>query len=206
MKSRDSFLKKIGLFGGSFDPPHLAHRSIAEHAVNQLELDMLHVLPTGTAWHKNTKPSLSSYRLEMTKLNFSDLPRTFIDDREIKREGPSFTIDTLNELSKQYMNASFFLIIGQDQAQSLENWKNLDDILRLAIIVVAARGDTFGKLTSWTPPLAIQSRFKQLDIPVMGVSATQIRMKIAGNQDVGSLVYEPVARYIEQYKIYQKNQ
>jgi len=82
------------MFGGAFDPPHLAHRALAQAAIEQLQLDVLRVLPTGQAWHKSRPLTAASHRLAMSRLAFDGLPQVRLDDREIRRAGPSYTLDT----------------------------------------------------------------------------------------------------------------
>src|SRR5690606_20992264 len=84
--------RRIGLYGGAFDPPHEAHRAMAEAALAQLGLDLLLILPTGQAWHKSRPLTAAAHRLAMSRLAFSDLPHTRIDDREMRRNGPTYTV------------------------------------------------------------------------------------------------------------------
>ena len=86
--------ERIGVFGGAFDPPHQAHVALARAAIEQFELDSLHVIPTGQAWHKARALSTAEHRLAMTKLAFQDEAKVVIDERELQRTGPTFTIDT----------------------------------------------------------------------------------------------------------------
>ena len=88
---------RVGMFGGAFDPPHWAHRALAETALGQLRLDHLHILPTGHAWHKPRQLSPAEHRVAMCKLAFDGLLNIHFDEREIHREGPSYTADTLAE-------------------------------------------------------------------------------------------------------------
>ena len=130
---------RVGMFGGAFDPPHLAHRALAQCALEQLRLDVLHVLPTGQAWHKTRPLTAAVHRLAMSELAFGGLPRLLLDDREIRREGPSYTLDTLRELQADHPGAQLFLVMGQDQAHALPSWRRWEDILELATICVADR-------------------------------------------------------------------
>ncbi len=100
MKSQHSSKRRlrVGMFGGSFDPPHWAHRALAETALGQLALDRLHILPTGQAWHKARALSPAEHRVAMCKLAFGGLLNVNFDEREIHRDGPSYTADTLREL------------------------------------------------------------------------------------------------------------
>ena len=137
--------KRIGVFGGAFDPPHLAHRSLAEVAQAELGLDELRVLPTGQAWHKTRQLTDSAHRLAMVQIVFSGLPRLVIDDREIRRTGPSYTLDTLRELQAENPEADLFLLMGKDQADVLPSWRCWQDLVRLAIICVADRDVLTGR-------------------------------------------------------------
>ena len=121
---------RIGLFGGAFDPPHDAHLALARAAIDQLALDRLHVLPTGDAWHKSRPLSPGADRLAMCRLAFADLPRVRVDDRELRRDGATYTIDTLAELHAEEPAAQLFLVIGADQAAAFHRWRRAADILR----------------------------------------------------------------------------
>ena len=130
---------RIGVFGGAFDPPHLAHLALARLAVEQLQLDELLVFPTGQAWHKSRPLSAADHRLAMTRLAFADVPKAHVDDRELRREGPTYTIDTLEALQVQAPNCALFLVIGSDQAEALSRWHRWTAILKIATICVAVR-------------------------------------------------------------------
>ena len=197
---------RIGLFGGSFDPPHAAHVALVKAAVSQLALDELRVLPTGQAWHKSRTLSAAEHRLAMAELAFAGVERVRVDPREILRAGPSYTVDTLREIRLEQPGAELFLVIGEDQARSLTTWHDWEEIPKLAIICVAARAysmraeDQFNG--QFSAPQAYQSRFCTLQMPLLSVSATDIRSRIASRQGVVPLVGEPVARYIDQHHLY----
>ena len=97
--------RKVGLFGGSFDPPHVAHVALAEAALGQLGLDELRILPTGQAWHKSRALTAAEHRLAMARLAFGHLPGAVVDDRELLRAGATYTIDTLRELAAEQPGA-----------------------------------------------------------------------------------------------------
>ena len=198
---------RIGLFGGSFDPPHAAHVALVKAAVSQLALDELRVLPTGHAWHKSRTLSAAEHRLAMAELAFAGVERVRVDPREILRAGPSYTVDTLREIRLEQPGAELFLVIGEDQARSLTTWHDWEEIPKLAIICVAARADSMRAEDQFngqfSAPQAYQSRFCTLQMPLLSVSATDIRSRIASRQGVVPLVGEPVARYIDQHHLYQ---
>ncbi len=113
--------RRVGMFGGAFDPPHLAHVALARAAIEQLGLDELRVFPTGMAWHKSRALTPGPHRLEMARLAFAEVPRAIIDPREVRRDGPTYTIDTLRELQRELPQAQLVLVIGADQAEALDS-------------------------------------------------------------------------------------
>ena len=196
-------LRRVGVFGGAFDPPHRAHKALAHQAVEQLRLDALHIIPTGEAWHKSRVLTAASHRLAMAQLAFADLPNVVVDDRETRRRGPSYTVDTLTELAAEQPGIQLFLIIGEDQARSLQNWHRWRAILQLAIICVAARAVSSRAEGTFNAELLAQTPFQVLNLPPMDVSATDIRHRLANRQNVAPLVFEAVARYIAHHHLYQ---
>lgn len=194
--------QRLGVFGGAFDPPHLAHRALAEVALRQLALAELRILPTGQAWHKTRQLTDSKHRLAMVALTFDHLPGVVLDDREIRRQGPSYTLDTLRELHQEQPQAELFLVMGKDQADVLPSWRNWQEIVKLAIICVADRDGMTGEMTRFVPPPSLAARFRQLHMPAMDISATGIRTRVASQQGIAPLVCEPVARYIENHHLY----
>lgn len=204
-------VKRIGMFGGAFDPPHQTHAALIEAAVDQLQLDEVKVIPTGDAWHKTRKLTLAAHRLAMARLAFAHLAHVTVDSRETLRSGPSYTVDTLLELQGENQGAELFLIIGGDQAQALPQWHQSEVIRQLAIICVAERADSTGT----SPPFYAKSLPNQhlnhppshasrvLKMPLSAISASTIRALVADHQDVVSLVGEPVARYIAFHHLYQ---
>ncbi len=197
--------RRIGVFGGAFDPPHAAHAALVRAAVTDLELDELRVIPTGHAWHKARPLSPARHRLEMARLAFGDLPKVIVDPRETQRDGPSYTVDTLRELQAQWPDAELFVFLGEDQARALPSWRAWQQILQLAIIYVAERGDWNRSKPRFVAPKLYESRFRQLPMPSMPVSATDIRTRVAGHQSLDSLVSESIARYIDHHHLYQTN-
>ena len=195
---------RVGVFGGAFDPPHVAHVALARAAVEQLQLDGLLIFPTGKAWHKAQTLSAPEHRLAMARIAFADVPRTVIDARELRRPGPTYTIDTLRELKAEQPDAQLFLVMGEDQSASLTRWRDWEAILKLAVICVAARptamGEDGGGPLQTLPP---QAQSRQLRLPSMPGSATQVRARVAAGVGIAHLVPPGVARYIEQHNLYQ---
>ncbi len=203
--------KRIGVFGGAFDPPHNAHIALAQVAIKTLELDVLHIIPTGRAWHKARTLSPPEHRLAMAQLAFGDLPGVVVDDREIQRAGPTFTIDTLLALQAEHPAAQLYLIMGADQFAAFGQWHQWQTILQTAIICIAARARIIWPKDQFDAYNEAQNRLLELPLPEMAVSATQIRQLLAAaanaglgeNQAIADLLPAPVARYIAQHQLYQ---
>jgi nicotinate-nucleotide adenylyltransferase len=194
---------RIGMFGGAFDPPHVAHVALALAAVEQLDLDRLHVIPTGFAWHKPRALTDSVHRLAMCELAFSQVKGAVIDPRETLRIGPTFTADTLAELKTQYPGAEIFLVLGEDQAKSLSNWQRVGEVLNNAIICVAARPDSASPTGDKESESLEIPGIRTLDMQPSAVSATEIRHTVAQRMSLTPLVFDSVARYIDQHHLYQ---
>ncbi|HSW19098.1 MAG TPA: nicotinate (nicotinamide) nucleotide adenylyltransferase [Ramlibacter sp.] len=191
------------MFGGAFDPPHLAHVALARAAIEQLGLDELRVFPTGSAWHKARTLTDGAHRLAMAQLAFGDVPRAVIDAREVHRSGATYTVDTLRELGAQFPGAQLLLVIGADQAEALHGWRESGEIARLAIISIAERA----RPTEITAPLDASlvpgGRWLPVELPPMPVSATEVRRRVAAGEGIAHLVPAGVARYIDQHHLYQ---
>ena len=203
---------KVGVFGGAFDPPHAAHVELARTALDQLGLDVLHILPTGYAWHKSRVLSPAEHRMAMCRLAFSGLPRIRLDDREIHREGPSYTADTLRELQQEYPGAEMFLVLGADQLLAFKTWVRWQEVAERATLAVASRASQAGEdaVRNDAPEADLSSvdlPFLRLDMPLRNISATAVRARVGqageASQHLAVLVPEAVASYISQHSLYQ---
>lgn len=207
--SKGSRNLRIGIFGGAFDPPHLAHLSLAHVALTQLKLEQLRLFPTGQAWHKARPLSHSVHRVAMTRLAFADLPQVLVDEREVARAGPTYTIDTLQQVQREYPCATLYLILGEDQFMALHTWHRYADILHTAIICVATRANSTesGRSLDGAAAQAIEAdgHVQHLLLPAMAVSSTDIRQRVASAQEITNWVPEAVARYIAQHHLYQNS-
>lgn len=201
---------RLGVFGGAFDPPHLAHVALVEAAIAQLQLDQVRVLPTGEAWHKPRRLSDAAHRLAMSRLAFGHLPEVVVDDREIRRAGPSYTVDTLHALQAEFPQAQLYLLLGDDQRRSLPSWHQIGEIGRIAIICAAGRDmavhawNEDSRMPAPPPTLSdtLQARIRSLDMPLMPHSATDIRVLAATEQALTGLVSPAVERYIHEHHLY----
>ncbi len=194
---------RLGVLGGAFDPPHQVHRMMAEAALAQLQLDTLLVLPTGLAWHKARALTAAAHRLEMARLAFADLPQVQVDARETLRAGPTYTVDTLRELQAENPGAALYLVLGQDQAMALPQWKDWATVLQLATICVAARPDASGVVPRLQARNGLEQRFIPLQIVPLPVSATEVRERARRGAGLAPLVCDAVARYIVHHHLYQ---
>jgi nicotinate-nucleotide adenylyltransferase len=139
----------------------------------------------------------------MARLCFGDLPQVQVDSLEIERVGPSYTIDTLRILKDRWPEAQLFLLMGEDQARALNQWRDGQQIPQFATICVAEREDPTRSGSHFEPEKPLDARFLRLPVAPMAVSATEIRARVGDHHNVDPLVFEPVARYIEHHHLYQ---
>jgi nicotinate-nucleotide adenylyltransferase len=200
-------VQRIGLLGGSFDPPHLAHRALAELALEHLNLDRLKVLPAGQPWQKAGRQLAGADdRLALCQLAFAGNSGIDLDDRELRRSGPTYTIDTVLELQHEAATRGeavrWVLIMGEDQWSRIHTWHRWQDLAGLVEVAVAHRAGH--------PPLSASpgdnSRFHVVRIPLPDwpLSSTDIRQAIQEGRDVTPFVGESVARYLQQHRTYQR--
>jgi nicotinate-nucleotide adenylyltransferase len=202
--------KRLGIFGGSFDPPHIAHIALAKHAIAQFDLNELRIIPTGDAWHKARTLTPSPHRLAMTRLAFADVAHTVVDPREIDRQGATYTVDTLQELKAEQPQADVYLFIGADQANAFKTWHRWQEILGLATVVVAERKlAELGSIASqWHN--AVSPDVQRLDMPSLNVSATEIRAHLAQGPHpaaaMSAWLPAAVQHYIEKHSLYRSTE
>ena len=197
-----SATERIGVFGGAFDPPHTGHLALVRAALAQLDLTQLRIVPTGQAWHKARALTHAQHRLAMCRLLFAPLADVWVDDSEIRRAGPSYTVDTLAALHAQRPDARLMLLLGQDQAAGLAQWRQPEEIARLAIIWVAVRPDATGYVAPLDTDLRSRFSLQTLPMAAQAVSSTDIRERTARGQSTQALLTEPVARYIADHHLY----
>ncbi len=197
-----SAARRLGIFGGAFDPPHIAHVALARAALAQLQLDELRVFPTGHAWHKARGLSEAHHRLAMARLAFAEVSGVVVDDRELRRTGPTYTVETLRELHREYPQDTLVLVIGADQADTFDQWRESAEIARLAIISVAGRPRAAEPAGTVNPSRLPGGQWARITLPPLPVSATDIRERRAAGLGVDHLVSAPVARYIDLHHLY----
>jgi nicotinate-nucleotide adenylyltransferase len=197
----------IGIYGGSFDPVHLGHLKTATSIKNELGIERLFLLPCYEPVHKQSLNYTSEQRLEMLSLAIQDFPELEIDTREILREGSSFMIDTLIELVEEFNNHTICLIIGMDSFINFKTWKQWDEFADLVHMVVLPRsGDQPDKKSLDTFDLAkdkdhLKSELTGLlyfsNSKLIDISSSDIRDKIANNQNLDQLVPSSVINLLQ---------
>lgn len=195
----------VGLFGGSFDPPHLAHLSLARTALAQLGLAELRWLPAGQPWQKAGRPlAAPAHRLAMVQALVAGEPRFVVDPTELDRAGPSYTIDTVEALQSRFpQRRDWFLVIGQDQYARLASWHRWHDLLNRLTLAVAARA---GQAVTASPEVAaVPHRMVRLDMPGLEISSTLLRGQCLRGEDITPMVGDGVARYIAQHRLYSEH-
>ena len=193
-------MDRIGMFGGTFDPPHLAHMIAAVRAVEAFELDKLIFVPANIPPHKTElQISSASHRLAMLRLAMEGNQLFEVSDVEIKRATPSYTIDTLDIVKSKLDVNSLFLFIGLDQLAIFGSWKEYKRILNENTVVVMNR-PPFDILKS--DPM-IREKVKFLTIPQLEVSSTDIRARVRKGRSIQYLIPEAVRRYVLENNLYQ---
>lgn len=198
----------LGVFGGSFNPPHLTHRAIAAAACARLPIRELLVVPSGDHPHKGPRDMApAADRLAMCRLLFADLPGVRVDDRELRRRGPSFTVDTLTELAAEHPGRPLFFLIGSDNLPLLPTWREPERIVGLCTIVTYPRlgHPVTPELVAALPlPAATRAQLLAhvLDVPADGVAASDLRARWrAGERDLPEL--SPAVRdYLATHGLY----
>ena len=197
---------RTGVLGGTFDPVHLGHLLIAEEARVSLGLDDVLFIPAGQPYFKTGQPvSEACHLLAMVELAVASNPHFTASDIEIGRPGPTYTVDTLTELRKRLGGGhELLLIVGMDSLADLERWRRPEDILALSVVVGLARPGadvpderTLERIRSQAP-----GRLQLLDEPLVGISASDIRRRVAEGLSIRYAVPEPVEEYIYRHRLY----
>jgi nicotinate-nucleotide adenylyltransferase len=195
----------VGILGGTFNPPHLGHLICAQEAHVQLKLDRVILMPAGRPPHK---PALedepgSGHRLELCRRAVGGDARFDVCDLEVLREGPSYTVDTLSELTSLMPDSELFLIVGGDVAAGLPTWHEPERVLALATLAVAKRrGTTRASIDQALSGLQGGERAEFFRMPGIGISSTEIRQRVQLQQPIKYLVPESVASYIDEQRLY----
>lgn len=197
--------RRVGIFGGSFDPVHNAHVALARSALAELRLDELLWLPAGQPWQKQRALTPAAHREAMLRLAIEGEPRFVLSRIEIERGGPSYTIDTVRELHAQRPGVRSYLVIGQDQYAGFHTWHGWQELLGLVTLAVANRAPNGPDAPPGADPRLLRVPHEAVALPMMDVSSTEIRLRIARRQGIDDLVPAAVARYIARHHLYQDN-
>lgn len=186
---------KIGILGGTFNPPHVGHLILAQEVCQKAGLDKIFFIPTNIPPHKESYHVSAKHRLKMTALTAAGDKRFEACDIEIKRGGVSYTVDTVRELKAKHPGDEFYLIVGSDLANDLPGWKYFRQLKKEIKIIVAKRRDY---------PVRRKDNFTMLGILQMGISSSYVRGLIKKRLSPKYLVKDSVCAYIQRYKLYQK--
>jgi nicotinate-nucleotide adenylyltransferase len=191
-------LRRIGLFGGTFDPPQLAHTALARGARDALQLDQVRWIPTGQPWQKAHPVTPALQRAEMVALAIAGEPGFALERCEVERPGPSYTLQTVQQLQRRDGPAQWVLLIGTDQYNNLHTWQGWRELLGLVTLAVAARP---GVALHPDPEVA---RWPRESVPwtPLPLSATDIRSRVQRGESISGLVADTVASYIDQHHLY----
>jgi nicotinate-nucleotide adenylyltransferase len=201
---------RMGVFGGTFDPVHVGHLTMAEQCREQAGLDQVRFVPAARPPHKLDR-IVSSFadRIEMLRLAVAGHPSFVIDDLEGTRPGPSFTVDTLEALAAAYPGTTFELILGGDTLGDLPGWRDPVRILEVADLLIVRRPG----YASVTPdqlraslhlPSSARLRCREIDSPLVDISSHELRQRVAAGRSVRYWTPRAVECYIETHKLYRK--
>jgi nicotinate-nucleotide adenylyltransferase len=185
-------LQKIGIYGGTFDPVHHAHLILARLALERFALERIVFVPTRLSPHKNDSVATPETRLQMLRSAIEGEAQFEVDDCELQREPPSYTIDTVEKLRQKYQGAHLFLLIGDDNLAGLPSWRGFEDLRHMVTFVVLQR--------AFTPVIhEYLSVDRRIDI-----SATEIRNRIASGRSIQYLVPRSVEQIIRTRGLYRE--
>jgi nicotinate-nucleotide adenylyltransferase len=188
---------RVGLLGGTFDPPHLGHLVVAECARVELDLDEVRLLVAGEPWMKGSAPTPAADRFALVCAAVDQDPYLLVDDRELHREGPTYTADTLAQLHAGEPDTDWFFLLGEDAAAGLEAWERVDEAFALATFVVVTRPGHDAPTADELPGEVVH-----LEVPQLEVSSTQLRHRYAQGLATRYLVPDAVDRCIRERGLY----
>lgn len=203
-------MKKIGILGGTFDPVHAGHIRVAEEAMQALALNEVIFMVSGTPHYKVGMRKVSSKedRLAMTELAIKDHPAFSVSDLECRREGNTYTADTLQELKKQMPENEYYLLIGADAFFHMIHWYRIEAVMANAIVAVVMRGKELNSEQAASVQKELIDKYGGMvvsfEMKPMEVSSTEVREKIRTGGDVHGLVTEDVEAYIQKRSLYRE--
>lgn len=190
-------MKKVGLFGGTFDPVHITHLIAAQQALQSVSLDEIWFVPSSVPPHKAKAHTSGEHRLNMLQQAIRSREEFRTCDVELKREGPSYTVDTVRQLVAAYPRHTFYFIVGGDMVATLHQWNEIDILAeKVTFIGLARPGYAFAKTTPY-PVL-------QVEMPQMDVSSSMIRQWVQEGRTIRYLVPDAVYDYIKENRLYEQ--
>jgi nicotinate-nucleotide adenylyltransferase len=194
--------RRIGIMGGTFDPIHHGHLVAAEEARWQFRLDQVLFIPTGRPWQKPVGVSAAEDRYQMTVIATASNPAFAVSRIEIDHPGPTYTVDTVRRLrSELEPGTRLYFITGADAVLHILTWKDGKEVLELAELIAATRpGYELSKLAEQLP--SVTARVHPMEIPMLAISSTEIRARVARGAPIQYLVPEGVARYVDSRGLY----
>jgi nicotinate-nucleotide adenylyltransferase len=198
--------RSVGVLGGAFNPPHLGHLILAQEAIRELALDRLVIVPTGVAPHKRIEPEPGpEVRLGLARVAFADLDGADVSSVEVDRDGPSYAYRTLELLSDELQGSDLTFVMGADAAAGLEGWRRPQRVLELARIAIAQRpGVEAGVVERSLAGLGAPRGVETLRMPLIGVSSSMIRERIAAAAPIRWLAPDPVVAMIAERGLYRE--
>lgn len=195
--------KRVGLMGGTFNPIHNGHLLLAQKAYEQILLDKVLFMPSGNSYMKKNVLETQK-RVEMVNLAIKNYPFFELSLIEAQKEGNTYTFETLEYLKKLHPDTQYYFIIGADILFQIEQWRNPEQIFRMAVLVCAVRDDyDFAAIYEKGNILAASGAdILYLNMPKLDISSTDIRAKVKSSQSILELVPTDVAHYIEQEHLY----
>ena len=195
--------RRLGLLGGTFDPPHLGHRAAALAVQTQVGLDEIVLMVANEPWQKvgDRQVTAAQVRWDMTDALVQGISGLRADDREIRRGGPTFTVDTLEEILSDQPDTEIFLIVGADTAERLETWHRASDVVGLSTIVIVNRDET----TNTAPGFLRDARVLNVTMNPVDVSSSSIREAVAHGESLDSLTSSSVASIVRDRSLYVGN-
>ena len=199
-------MTRVGILGGTFNPPHIAHLVCAQEAYLQLDLDEVMLIPARIPPHKpvDDEPG-AEHRLELCRAAIEGDDRFTVSDLEITRDGPSYTVDTLRTLTRKAPDSELFMIVGGDVAAGLPSWHEPEQVLSLATPAVAKRrGTARARVDQALQSLPGGERAVFFRMPRIAISSTLVRRRVRHGEPVKYFVPDAVAKYIERNRLYQE--
>ncbi len=201
--------RRLGIMGGTFDPIHYGHMVAAETARDELGLDHVLFIPSGSPPHKVERQITdSALRYEMVRMSIQSNAHFMVSAMEIEREGPTYTIDTLRILQELFPEQELFFITGTDALKELLTWREPEEVIRMAKIVGVSRPgyDSQGLMENILAKYPFsERRISLLEIPALAISSTDIRDRVSGKKSIRYLLPDEVLLFIEQNHIYKSN-